>query len=496
MTDVDQSDMVDCPPDLADYAEDRFYNEDIAPTKLEHRTWDKWHIAALWVGMSVCVPTYMLASSLVQGGMSWKQAIGTVFLANLLVLIPMILNAHAGTKYGIPFPVYCRSAFGLVGANVPALMRGLVACGWFGIQTWIGGSAIYEMIAAVAPSIKDAAHLPIVDQNPWQFACFLLFWCINIAIVWRGIDSIQFLETWGAPFLIFIGFVLLIWAYVKAKGFGPMLGEPSKLTTFGDFMKVFAPGLTANVAFWATLSLNIPDFTRFARSQKDQVMGQAIGLPPTMTAFAFIGVAVTSATIVIYGEPIWDPIVLLGKIGQGSPFIVFLSMSAFAIATLTTNLAANVVSPANDFAHLAPKLISFRTGGIITGVIGFLFCPWYLLSRPDAYIYSWLNGYGSILGAIGGVLLVEYWVLQRRHLELPDLYKEGGCYPTWRPSALIAFFLGAAPCMPGFLDTLGVMEASPFFKGLYEYSVFVAAGTSALLYLAAGWSRRLPEQAD
>jgi len=422
--------------------------------------------------------------------MNWTQAIGTVFLANLLVLVPMILNAHAGTKYGIPFPVYCRTAFGLVGANVPALMRGIVACGWFGIQTWIGGSAIYTMLAAMYPAVAEATNLPLVNQNPWKFLCFLAFWVINMAIVWRGIDSIQFLEKWGAPFLLFIGLALLVWAFRRADGFGPMLGEPSDLKTWGEFMKVFAPGLTANVSFWATLSLNIPDFTRFAKSQKDQMIGQAIGLPPTMTAFAFIGVAVTSATVVIFGEAIWDPIQLLGRIGEGKPFVVFLSMTAFAIATLTTNLAANVVSPANDFAHLAPKYISFRIGGLITGVLGIFMCPWYLLDHPDAYIFTWLGGYGSLLGSIGGILLVEYWIIQKRKLVLEDLYRKGGRYPTWRPSAILAFFLGAAPCVPGFLHTIGLVQVPLAFQTLYGYSIFVSAGTAALLHLVMSLGRR------
>lgn len=477
-------------PTLEQGGEGRFWNPDIAPTALSARTWNYWHIAALWIGMSVCVPTYMLASSLIQSGMSWLQAILTVMLANFLVLIPMVLNAHAGTKYGIPFPVYCRIAFGLVGANVPALMRGLVACGWFGIQTWIGGSAIFTMLAAMLPWVREAPMLPVVGANPWEFACFLFFWAINMAIVWRGIDSIKVLEKWGAPFLLSIGFALLIWAYIKADGFGPMLSQPSKLQTFGEFMAVFAPGLTANVAFWATLSLNIPDFTRFARSQRDQVLGQAMGLPPTMTAFAFIGVAVTSATVVIYGEPIWDPIQLLGRAGQGQPLVIFLSMMAFAIATLTTNLAANVVSPANDFSHLAPRLISFRTGGMITGVIGILIMPWKLLADANAYIFTWLGGYGSLLGAIGGVLLVEYWFIQRTRLALEELYCEGGRYPTWRPLALLAFFLGAAPCVPGFLHILGLLDPPQIFLHLYSYSVFVSFGTAALLHLALSWHRR------
>lgn len=476
-------------PDFGNNTDPRFYNEDIAPTLLEQRTWDKWQIAALWVGMSVCVPTYMLASSLINSGMSWSQAIGTVFLANLLVLIPMVLNAHAGTKYGIPFPVYCRTAFGLVGANVPAVMRGLVACGWFGIQTWIGGNAIYILLISLGAGWDPAPAAP----NAAQFACFFAFWLLNMAIVWRGIDSIKTLEKWGAPFLLLIGAVLLAWAYVRAQGFGPMLSQPSRLTTWPEFWAAFAPGLTANVAFWATLSLNIPDFTRYARSQKDQMLGQAIGLPPTMTAFAFIGVAVTSATVVIFGEPIWDPIVLSGRIGEGKPLVVVIAMLAFAVATLTTNLAANVVSPANDFSHLAPRYVSFRTGGMITGLLGICVMPWKLLADSSTYIFTWLGGYGSLLGSIGGILLVEYWLVQKGTVQLLDLYREGGYYPNWRPAALAAFFLGAAPCLPGFLHSVQLLPSCPpFLLQLYSFSVFVSFGTAALLYLLFSLSRRRP----
>lgn len=485
-----QKGMIDR-PDFGDNTDPRFYNEDIAPTTLAQRTWDKWQIAALWIGMSVCVPTYMLAASLIDSGMDWKQAVGTVFLANLLVLIPMVLNAHAGTKYGIPFPVYCRVAFGLVGANVPAVMRGLVACGWFGIQTWIGGSALYTLALSLGANLPPAnpSH-----PHAGQFVCFLIFWLINLAIVWRGIDSIKVLEKWSAPFLLGVGGCLLLWAYLQADGFGPMLSEPSKLDTWAKFWQAFAPGLTANVAFWATLSLNIPDFTRFARSQKDQILGQAIGLPPTMTAFAFIGVAVTSATVVIFGEPIWDPVVLSGRIGEGRPLIIFASMFAFAIATLSTNLAANVVSPANDFAHLAPKWISFRTGGMITGLLGILVMPWKLLAESNTYIFTWLGGYGSLLGSIGGILLVEYWFVQRGRLELIDLYQPGGRYPKWRPSALAAFFLGAAPCIPGFLHSVGVYPNAPKpLVDLYMFSIFVSCGLAAVLHFLFSRSRRLPE---
>ncbi|HMY15256.1 MAG TPA: cytosine permease, partial [Polyangium sp.] len=286
-------------------------NEDLAPTPADKRTWGLLHYAALWVGMAVCIPTYTMASGLLDQGMSWSEALICVALGNTIVLVPMVLNAHAGTKYGIPFPVFARASFGVVGANVAALLRALVACGWFGIQTWYGGLALWQLLTAVAPSVEPvlssaAMKSSFIGIHPGELLGFVVFWLINFYFILRGTESIKFLETWAAPFLIAMGLLLLGWAYTHAGGFGPILAEPSKLQG-AKFWGVFAPGLTAMVGFWATLSLNIPDFTRYAKSQRDQALGQALGLPATMILFSFIGVAVTSATKVIFGELIWDP---------------------------------------------------------------------------------------------------------------------------------------------------------------------------------------------
>jgi NCS1 family nucleobase:cation symporter-1 len=364
--------------DLSSIGESPLINPDLAPVGTSRRTWGMYDIAALWISMSACIPTYMLASSLIAEGMNWYQAVLTVFIGNAIVLVPMILNGHAGTKYGIPFPVYCRAAFGVRGANIPALLRAFVACGWFGIQTWIGGWAIYKIIAMYVPS-WDLLPPWIAGINIAQFACFMFFWGINMAVIYRGIESIRFLLDIKAPLLIALGLVLLAWAYQQAGGFGPMLSQPSQFVPGGakdgQFWAVFFPSLTGMVGFWATLSLNIPDFTRYARSQRDQMLGQAIGLPATMGLYAFIGVAVTSATIVIYGgPPIWDPVVLITRFTN--PLVLALSLFALCLATLATNLAANVVSPANDFSNLWPSRITFRTGGLITGIIGILIQPW------------------------------------------------------------------------------------------------------------------------
>lgn len=472
-------------------------NADLAPVGAAQRTWNWWHFCALWIGMSVCIPTYTMASGLIDSGMSWSQAMWTIFLGNTIVLLPMILNAHAGARYGIPFPVFARASFGVLGANLPAMLRALVACGWFGIQTWFGGAALYQLAKALWPGVATLpAVLPAgLGLSTGEALGFLVFWALNVWFILKGTESIKWLESFAAPFLIVVGLALLGWATTKAGGFGPILSQPSRFATTPEFMKVFFPSLTAMVGFWATLSLNIPDFTRYARSQKDQMVGQALGLPPTMTLYAFIGVAVTSATAIIFpgGGVVWDPVELLGRIG--GPFTVLLSMVALSVATLTTNLAANVVSPANDFSNLSPRFISFRTGGLITACAGILMMPWKLLASSQGYIFTWLIGYSALLGPIGGVMIADYFVLRGRELDVDDLYRRGGRYEYSggvNPRAIVALLAGVLPCVPGFLATAFPTvypDVAPFFKGIYSYAWFVGFALAAVVYVVLSGGR-------
>jgi NCS1 family nucleobase:cation symporter-1 len=414
-------------PQLAEIQASPLYSPDLAPVPPERRKWGMLSFAALWISMSACIPTYMLASGLISDGMNWSQAILTIFIANVIVLIPMMLNAHAGTRYGIPFPVYCRAAFGTKGANVPAVLRALVACGWFGIQTWIGGAAIYKICVTIF-NLQPGVATNWLGITGGQFFCFLLFWGVNMWVIYRGIDTIRFLLNIKAPLLILLGLLFLWWAYRAAGGWGPMLSQPSAFDAgqpkAGQFWKYLFPSLTGMVGFWATLSLNIPDFSRYAKSQRDQMLGQAIGLPTTMALYSFIGVAVTSATTIIFHQTIWDPVDVLTHFH--SRLLLVIVMLALCVATLATNIAANVVSPANDFAHLAPKWISFRVGGFITGVLGILMMPWKLLANPDSYIFQWLGGYGALLGPIGGILIADYFVRRKQKLDLEALYQPDG----------------------------------------------------------------------
>jgi NCS1 family nucleobase:cation symporter-1 len=441
--------------------------------------------------MSACIPTYMLASSLIGGGMNWWQAILTIFLGNFIVLIPMVLNAHAGTRYGIPFPVYCRASFGTLGANVPAILRALVACGWFGIQTWIGGEAIYKIFITIF-EIHPASANNFLDITGGQFLCFLFFWGVNMLVIYRGIDTIRWLLNIKAPLLIALGLLLLWWAYRAAGGFGPILSQPSAFDAgqpkAGQFWTYFFPALTGMVGFWATLSLNIPDFSRYAKSQRDQIVGQALGLPLTMALYSFIGVAVTSATTIIYGAPIWDPVDVLTKFSN--PVVLIVAMLALCIATLATNIAANVVSPANDFAQLAPRKISFRIGGLITGIVGIVMMPWKLVADPTGYIFTWLIAYSALLGPIGGILIADYFVCRKRKLNVAALYQTEGEYRFtngFSIIALISLAISALPSLPGFLvnvKALSPESVPPMLAQLYNYAWFIGFALAFAIYLA------------
>jgi NCS1 family nucleobase:cation symporter-1 len=410
--------------------------------------------------------------------MSWWQAIGTIFLGNLIVLIPMLLNAHAGTRYGISFPVLCRASFGTRGANVPAVLRAIVACGWFGIQTWIGGTALDALFGAMWGGWNGIdGQLGGVAAHTW--IAFFIFWGIQVFIILNGIEGIKHLESWSAPLLLTGGAVLLWWASSRAGGLGRVLTASSALQKgHGAFWKIFPGSLTASVGYWATLSLNIPDFTRYARSQRSQMLGQALGLPLTMTAFAFIGVAVTSATLLIYGVAIPDPVELMKRFDSVT-VIVFATLVIFA-AQLTTNMAANVVSPSNDFSNLNPRLISYVTGGLITAIIGIVMMPWKLMASMGAYIFTWLIGYSGLMGAVAGIMICDYWVLRKQRLNLAGLFDTRGPYAyssgvNWR--AIAALVLAVAPVVPGFLraaTTPGGQVATPTaFDTLYTYAWFV-----------------------
>ena len=464
-------------------AQSHLSNKDLAPTSPERRTWGTYHLAALWIGLSIVITTYTLASGLIAAGMTWWQGLLTVSLGNLIVLIPILLNSHPGTKYGIPFPVLVRSSFGIRGANVAAMARALVACGWFGIQTWIGALAVDTLMTTLASGWADVTGHKAIS--------FAAFWLLQVAIILRGIDGIKFLESTAAPLLLGSSVALPIWGFGVG---GNVFAESARLITDDQsFWALFGPGLAANVGYWITLSMNIPDFTRYAKSQRSQLLGQSMAMPLTMTGFSFIGIAVTSATIVEFGEAIWDPVALVARLLADLPVLLVIAMVMVVIAQISTNMAANVVSPSNDFSNLAPRQISFRTGGLITAVIGVISFPWLLYENVGAYIFTWLGGYGSLLASFLAVMVVDYWLIRRSRLNVNELYRygEGGEYWfskgfNWR--ALAAVAAGVIPVLPGFLNAAttegGVVPDPTFLDELYRYGVFVAFALAAVAYFA------------
>lgn len=383
------------------------------------------------------------------------------------------MNAFVGTKYGIPFPVVLRSSFGIVGSNIPALVRAIVSCGWFGIQTLFGGLAIHLLLSAIFPGWESLG-------GAGEVLGFFIFWAMNVYIVIRGSESIKWLETLSAPLLLAVTVGLVVWAYPQASLTEVFAKAPNRPAD-APFMGYFLSGLTAMVGFWATLSLNIPDFSRYAKSQKSQIWGQIVGLPLTMFLFASLGVILTAASQQLVGETISDPISLIGKIE--SPFWVITAMILIIIATLSTNTAANIVSPTNDFQNIAPKKINHVKAVLITGLVGILMMAWELLRKLGAIesdvsvesLYSnWLLGYSSLLGPIAGIMVVDYFIIRKQKLDLPALYHGNGEYPVWNWKGFAAFLIPVALTI--FAQTTGLLS------WFYSYGWFTGSILGGLIY--------------
>lgn len=539
-----------------DVSKSSLFSEDLAPVPPEKRTWSKWHLAAIWVGMAVCIPTYLLASYMIKTGLNWYEALIIIGLANIIITIPMVLNGHAGVKYGIPFPVIGRAAFGTKGVHLASVTRGIIACGWFGVQTWIGGLAIYAIFNAVTGSTGE------LGLSVGKFVGFGIFWIINMYFIWKGTESIKWLETYSAPILIIMGIALIYWSYAKAEGFSIVLDQsvqlektaatitekddryflnlnslkdkegnlkvseyniisdestswqaftskPIPISAFENVQVQFRNTdsdqevlssvvtanmveadssdtklwsyllwLTAMVGFWATMSISIADITRYASTQKDQVVGQFIGLPATMMLYSFVGIFVTCAAIINFKDVLiaddapWDPVSLIAKFKN--PAVVIVAQVFMIIATLSTNIAANVIAPSNAFSNLWPKKISFRTGGIITGIVGILIMPWWLLNEISGFLI-FVSG---LLGPVLGILVADYFLVRKKKLELAELYKEEGVYSYgktgFNKAAMIALLVGV------FLALIGYWV--PALDFLYSLSWFTGFIISFVLY--------------
>jgi NCS1 family nucleobase:cation symporter-1 len=472
-------------------SESGLINADLAPIAAGRRTWRWYHFTALWLGMVIAVPAYMLAGGMIDQGLSAWQAVGIVLLGNLVVLAPILLIGHAGSRYGVPFAVLVRASFGVQGAKLPALARALIACGWYGIQTWIGGGTLLALIGVMLGRDLGGPHLPLLGIGVGQLLAFFVFWCAQLFFVVKGLDAIRRFETWTAPLKVAVCAGLVWWALQTAGGLGPIVSAPSAFAAGGPkaglFWPTFWPLLTAMSGYWGALALNIPDFTRFARRTSDQMVGQALGLPGPMALLAVVSVIVTSATVIIYGKAIWDPVQLSRNIGGVG---VMIGLLIITIDTISVNIAANLVGPAYDFSALWPNRISYRAGGYITAALGAVIMPWKLLESTQGYIFVWLTGYGALLGPIAGIMIADYWVVRRTRLVVEGLYTANGPYgyvKGWNPIALIAFGVPVLVNLPGFLHSAAPRAfavVGPFWTGLYGYAWFIGVGLAFVLYAA------------
>jgi NCS1 family nucleobase:cation symporter-1 len=498
-------------------------NADLAPVPYARRDWSTYNFAALWIAMAHCIPTYMYAGNLLSEGMNAWQAMLVIAAGNTIVLVPILLNAHAGTKYGIPFPVLARSSFGTIGAQIPAVLRALVACGWFGVQTYIGGEAVRTFVEALWPGFRWLGGLAVINGTiaPWPIPytlglsvpsamTFGVFWLLNIWIIYRGMNAVRVFENWAAPLVLVMAAALMAWVVFSVGGVGSLLTKPSSFSSFGEFWWVFVPQVTAMIGFWSTLSLNIPDFSRYGRDQRQQAIGQALGLPPTMIGFSAMGLVITSAAAQLLPAArladLWNPEYILAQLTSAHPVglsepliasaavrmvVAVVALLGIGVATISVNIAANVISPANDFANLAPRYISFRTGGLITGLLGILIFPWKLLAMPQGYVFTWLIGYSALLGPIAGILVVDYWLLRRTELDVPDLYRVNGRYRGVNPAAVIALVVGVLPNLGGFLHAIGawpreIVDGKPVtdvFDAVYVYAWFIGFAVAAAAHL-------------
>ncbi len=443
------------------------WNDDLRPCTRSEHFWPASRFASLWIGMCLCIPTYSLASGMISLGMNWWESVLTIFTGSCIVLIPILLVAHAGTRYGIPYPVFARLWFGTRGAHVPALARAIIGAGWFGINSWFGGLALDAIVSRLLPAWNSlGAH---------TYVAFGAFWLLNVGIAMRGPQAIGRLASIAAPTLAVAALALFAWGMSAAGGVGPMLAAPATIHG-GAFWAAFFPSVIGVIAFWATLALNIPDYSRYAVSQRAQLRGQLV-MPFVMAGFSFIGIAVTSATLAVFGKALWNPVELIVKFPTA---VVLIGGIVVILSSITINVGANVMAPARAFENLWPRMITFAGGAVLTGLLSLLMQPWYVLSTFATYVFTWLGTYGTLLGPFDGIAIADYWLVRELRLDLFQLYSRDGRYDYaggWNVRAIGALVVGWIPPLIG----LWFAPLHFLWSGGWLFSIIVAGFAYAWL---------------
>jgi NCS1 family nucleobase:cation symporter-1 len=501
---------------------------DLRPIPPEARTWQWRSLASVWAGIVFCVPSYLLSCGMLEHGMGWWQAVLVVLAGNLVLWIPMVMIGHAGTRYGIAYPVLLRASFGTLGARLPVLLRTAVAVGWFGVQTSVGGFAIYHLLNLMLGGLLEGSALPLVGVSFWQLNCFLGFWLLQVWFLRRwGMDGVHKLAWYGAPALLAAGLLLVLWAWVQADGFASILSSTSRFadgqSMHGQAMDVFPPLLAQMVALWMLLAINIPDYTRYVRDQGQQLLGQFVGLPLGIAFFSLVGVTVPFATVDIFNAEeiaaatgaaaaagaaaavgISDPLEVIGLMGG---FARVLGLLALVLAAFTTNLFAHLVPASTGLVALRPQQLDFSKAATVAACAALLLLPWRIVEWSGGTVFIWLAGLGAMLSPVVGILIADYFLLRRRQLDVAALYQHPGPYSYfrgWSLTALFALLVGNLLAVPGFLMSIdlatawpqccptqtcedmaaacGGLTVSPALENLYPYTPILGLLVGGLVY--------------
>jgi NCS1 family nucleobase:cation symporter-1 len=469
------------PPDLAARSlgdvDPALSNGDLAPTPPSQRTWSAWHYAALWMGMVHSAFGFAVLGGMIAGGMSAWQALFVVLIANLVQLGFMVLTGRVGARYGIPYAVWARTTFGTFGANVPAVTRGIVAIGWFGVQSYLGATAINALLVTVFESWRNFDHvIGGVAANLW--VAMILYWAVNFVVIRHGMETVRRFESWAGPAVFVVMVPALIWAVGQMDGLGPVFTESSRYESTGSFLlHGFLPGVALFVsASWATMVLNLPDLTRFARSNRAQVRGTVIGLPLATVVFYLMAAIIVSGTQAATGKLIWNPADVL--IAIDIPAFTIVGALLIAVATLSVNVAANLVSPAYDITNLLPRVFTFKRAASLAIVLGFVYMPWKLMEDPDT-LFRVLNNVGAIIGPATGIMLADFYVVRKRRIDVGALYRRHDRY--WAQGGYNLVSLAVLAVVSGFC-LLGQLIDPIAWS--YDYAWFVGVGLGFVLHLA------------
>jgi NCS1 family nucleobase:cation symporter-1 len=450
------------------------------PVLPKDRTWGTWDYIAYWISDATNAAVWQLASSMLAVGLSWRQALPAIAVGNVIIASAILLNGTIGARLHVAFPVINRSSFGFWLSYFSVISRVVLSMFWFGIQTFTGSECVYQMLKAIWPSVARIPNRLPESSNITTVGlmCYFIYWVIQFPLLLVSPKNIRHLFTLKGIFVPFAWLAILIWSFVKVPArtsFAPLHASASG----SAFSWAWLSALNSALGIYATLAVNIPDFTRYAKNEKAQYVQLAI-IPVAFTLIGFVGIAVTLAGAQLYGEILWDPLRLIDKWDNRAG--AFFASFSFILATIGTNISANSISAANDMTVLFPNYINIRRGQIICAIVGgWVMCPWEILASAPGFL-SFMSGYTVFLGPFAGIMVVDYWAVHRGNVDVPAMYDPNGRYRYWKGinwRAAVALLFSITPTLPGLIHDINknifVGNAAFLFDIAWIYG-FTSAG--------------------